>query len=90
MSEFSIFASQVRRPHVHETKVAKLNLSLYGTRDAAANWSEEYTERMLSMGFTVGKATPCVFHHARRGLRAYVHGDDFVVVGMPEDLKCMQ
>ena len=73
-----------------ENMCGRLNFSLYGTRDAAANWAEEYTGRLRSMGFTPGKATPCVFHHATRGLRAYVHGDDFVVIGMPQGLKWMQ
>lgn len=68
----------------------RLNYSMYGTRDAAANWSEEYTERLMNMGFTVGKASPCVFYHAGRGLRAYVHGDDFVVTGMPAELQWMR
>ena len=27
-------------------KVAKLNFSFYGTRDAAQNWAEEYTRRL--------------------------------------------
>ena len=42
------------------------------------------------MGFRLGKATPCVFYHQQRGMRAYIHGDDFVVVGMPKDLHWMQ
>ena len=63
---------------------------MYGTRDAAANWSEEYTERLLAVGFNAGVASPCVFYHRERGLRAYIHGDDFVVVGMPAQLKWMQ
>ena len=62
---------------------------MYGTRDAAANWSDEYTQRLVEMGFKTGKATPCVFYLKERGLRAYIHGDDFVVVGQPEDLKWM-
>ena len=73
-----------------EDMCGRLNYSMYGTRDAAANWSEEYADTMVSMGFQAGKATPCVFYHAKRGLRAYVHGDDFVVVGMPEDLNWMR
>ena len=42
-------------------KVAKLNLSLYGTRDAAQNWTEEYTKKLVDLGFTAGVATPCYF-----------------------------
>ena len=42
-------------------KVAKLNLSLYGTRDAAQNWTEKYTRKLLELGFVAGLATPCSF-----------------------------
>ena len=45
---------------------------------------------VVNMGFTVGRASPCVFDHAQRGLRAYVHGDDFVVTGMPAELHWMR
>merc|ERR1739836_46716 len=72
-----------------EGMCGRLNFSMYGTRDAAANWSEEYTERLKRIGFSVGKATPCAFYHSTRGLRAHVHGDDFVVVGKPKELKWM-
>ena len=36
--------------------VGKLNLSLYGTRDAAQNWQKEYTGFMIALGFKVGRA----------------------------------
>jgi len=55
--------------------------SLYGTRDAAQNWEAEYTEFMMDLGFTSGVATPCVFFHKERDIRAVVHGDDFTLVG---------
>ena len=42
------------------------------------------------MGFRAGKASPCVFYLRERGLRGYIHGDDFVVVGMPNELKWLQ
>ena len=44
-----------------ENKCGRLNYSMYGTRDAAQNWSSEYAEVRASIGFTQGKATPCVF-----------------------------
>ena len=50
-----------------EGKVVQLNLSLYGTRDAAQNWTKEYTHLLQSAGFTVGKASPCNFYHESRG-----------------------
>ena len=48
----------------------KLLKSMYGTRDAAVNWADEYSSRMVELGFTQGIATPCVFYKADRGLRA--------------------
>ena len=34
--------------------VGELNYSMYGTRDAAQNWSEECANTMISLGFTGG------------------------------------
>lgn len=68
----------------------RLNYTMYSTRDAVANWSDECTQRLIKMGFKAGRATPCVFYHQQKGLRAYIHGDDFVVVGMPKDMHWMQ
>ena len=47
-----------------ELKVAKLNFSVYGTRDAAQNWTEEYTKKLVDLGFAAGVATPCHFLHS--------------------------
>ena len=47
-----------------EMKVAKLNLSLYGTKDAAQNWTEEYKKKLVDLGFAAGVATPCHFLHS--------------------------
>ena len=43
--------------------VGKLENSLYGTRDAALNWSEAYTASLLEFGFEKGKANPCSVVH---------------------------
>ena len=64
-----------------EARVARLNLSLYGTRDAAQNWAKEYTGFLVGCGFKCGRASPCNFHHEARQLSATVHGDDFTVTG---------
>ena len=66
--------------------VGRLNLSLYGTRDAAQNWAVEYTQTLQAAGFVVGKASPCNFQHATRDLCVTVHGDDFTSSGSEEDL----
>ena len=63
---------------------------MYGTRDAAQNWGEACASTMIKMGFTQGKASPCTFSHASRGLRCYIHGGDFVTVGTDQNLQWMK
>ena len=65
----------------NEGKCGRLNASMYGTRDAADNWAEEYTRVLIGLGFERGTASPCVFVHKERGVRMMVHGDDFMAVG---------
>ena len=59
--------------------VGMLNLSLYGTKDAAQNLQNEYTSFMIGLGFKVGKASPCNVYHSRLNTTCTVHGDDFIV-----------
>ena len=73
-----------------EDMVAQLNLSLYGTRDAAQNWTKEYTRTLQAAGFTAGKASPCNFYHHERGMALTVRGDDFTVSGPQENLLWLQ
>ena len=44
-----------------------LQMSLYGTRDAAMNWQEEVAKEMIKWGFTRGKYNPCLYWHADWG-----------------------
>lgn len=76
--------------HGDEHRVGKLNLSLYGTRDAAQNWSQEYTNFLKSNGFIVGTATPCSFKHKQRQIYLTVHGDDFTITGSEKDLSWLR
>ena len=69
-----------------EGMVSRLNLSLYGTRDAAQNWSIEYTRMLEQVGFVAGKASPCNFTHRTRDLSVTVHGDDFTTTGPESEL----
>ena len=34
---------------------------MYGTREAATNWEDHYSDWLLSQGFRRGKATVCIF-----------------------------
>ena len=61
--------------------VGLLQLSLYGTRDAAANFQEEVRRFMASLGFAQSKYNPQVYWHERRNLKTLVHGDDFMTSG---------
>ena len=70
-----------------EDSVGKLDFSMYSARDVAHNWGEEYIDKFLKLGFAQGKAPPCTFHQAPRGLRTYVHGDVLVTVGKDRDPK---
>ena len=57
----------------------KLRKSLYGTRDAGANWHAAYSEFLCRIGFSQGVANPCHFNQADRALKGLVHGDDFLL-----------
>ena len=61
--------------------LGRLKLSLYGTRDAAANWQRCVADHLISLVFRQGLSNPCVFWHSRRGIRALVHGDDYASTG---------
>ena len=61
--------------------VGKLMMSMYGTRDAAQNWAEEYSSTLAKAGYIRGVANPCLFHSKAEKCGVMVHGDDFVAVG---------
>ena len=44
-----------------EYRCAKLEHPMYGTRDAAINWHDEYSRQLTNNGFVQGKASPCTF-----------------------------
>lgn len=72
-----------------EDLVGHLQRSLYGTRDAAANFQKEVQRFMRSVGFKVGRYNPCTYHEAR-GLKSMVNGDDFVTVGTRADCEWLK
>ena len=67
--------------------IGKLNVCLYGTRDAAVGWQRCLTEHLLSIGFEVGVGHPSVFVHRNRGICTLVHGDDDFSFGNLGDLR---
>ena len=63
---------------------------MYGTRDAAQNWEKAYAGFMKEIGFKSGIASPCVFKHDGRDMKAVVHGDDFTIIGRSQDLDWLR
>ena len=73
-----------------ERRVGRLNLSLYGTRDAAQNWYKEYSSFLESLQFKRGVASPCNFVHEQRQIYLTVHGDDFTATGPKSQMEWLR
>ena len=69
--------------------VRRLNLCLYGTRDAAKSWQRTLTEHLCKLGFKRGVGHIRVFHHAEKGIKTLVHGDDYFSAGPKASLDWM-
>ena len=70
--------------------VALLKKSLYGTRDAAANFQSEVRKVMKSMGFRVGRYNVSTYYHRTKQLKTMVHGDDFVTSGGRREVQWLK
>ena len=68
----------------------RLRVSLYGTRDAAANWENACAKVLREHQFDRGVACPCSFYSRVRGLRIIVHGDDLISGGPRHQLKWLE
>lgn len=71
-------------------KCWKLLMSLYGTRNASANWHHTYAEHLISIGFRQHSGNPCLFYHEAPQLRSLVHGDDCATSGTRAVLHWMK
>ena len=69
-----------------EGLVGRLKMSMYATRDEAANWAAEYGATLVAAGYVQGIASPCIFHHSQHDTTIMVRGDDFVGFGNPVEL----
>ena len=65
----------------------RLLRALYGIRQAARAWEEEYTKTLKGVVFQKGKCNPCMYYHPRRDVGVLVHGDDFTVAFNDSELK---
>ena len=78
------------REECDEDMVGLLPKSLYGTRDASANFQEEVRKVMSAAGFRRNRYNPSAYYHAQRQLRTMVHGDDFVTSGPRSQLRWLK
>lgn len=62
----------------------RLNVSIYGTRDAASNWEKTYSDALISIGVVRGISSPCTFYHPVYDIKANAHGDEFTILGTDE------
>ena len=68
----------------------RLRLSLYGTRDAAQNWHNEYASTLIGAGYVRGRSDPCLLWSQSDNVVLLVHGDGFCAVGAAESLKKLE
>ena len=50
-------------------------------RGATQGWEADYTEKLESIGFKRGQASPTVFYCEATETLVVVHGDDFTCLG---------
>ena len=77
-------------PEYGTGKLGKLQLCLYGTRDAATNWQETLSNHLVSIGFKRGIGHPAMFYHKVREIHTMVHGDDYASCGSDESMVWLQ
>lgn len=58
----------------------------FGCRQAAQAWEEHYSALVGRRGFKRLRSVPVAFVHTTRDLMGVVHGDDYIFVGIDEDL----
>ena len=75
---------------VEEHMCGRLDFSMYGTFDGAQNWFDAYSQQLRDVGSQQGTSSPCTFYNKQRAIRTYAHGDDYVSVGQPAQLKWLK
>ena len=63
-----------------------LDKAMYGTRDAPVEWQAELERTMVQLGFVAVQSTPCLYYHAKSGVRVVGHVDDLMCVGSKTSL----
>ena len=72
-----------------EDRCGRLNVSMYGTRDAALNWHQHCKGHLKIIGFAQGRSCPRIFYHAGSNIRVFIRGGDYVASGADASVKWM-
>ena len=64
-----------------EHVVGKLDKTMYGTRDAPAEWQAELERTMIQLGFRPVVSPPCLYYHSPLEVLVVGHVDDLMCVG---------
>ncbi|KAD2804249.1 hypothetical protein E3N88_37626 [Mikania micrantha] len=66
-----------------ETRVCRLQKSLYGLKQASRNWYQKFTTTLCDMGYKQSVADPSLFIYRTDGVHAVVliYVDDVIIVG---------
>eukprot|EP00959_Pyramimonas_sp_CCMP1952_P105543 2206627-Pyramimonas_sp.AAC.1 len=67
--------------------VWQLRKALHGTRRASKPFQHKVIGTLIDQGFIRMLVTVMVFCHVQTGIYIMMHGDDFMAVGTPEDLR---
>ena len=86
LCESDVYVELPEEAEVNDNECGKLIHWLYGCRPAAQAWEEHYSALLVKDGFRRLRTVPVVFVHEQRDLCGVVHGDDFVWVGLDDDL----
>ena len=73
-----------------KTLIGILEKSMYGTRDAGANWEKEVGDCCVTAGFRIGIACPNVFVHLEIDILVIIHGDDLHVLADDDGINYMK
>ena len=70
-----------------EGMCAELLTSMYGMRDAAFNWENDYASTYKDGGYEQGVACSCIFHNKSEDSYSMVHGDDMIVLADDDEIS---